>query len=204
MGFPWGSEMRPINSQAARGGQRHRSFDPITQRAKEIERLAAANQLHREGSQCPYCGKYRIGLNDHIRAKHPKNITNPEPPVPIEQPTRQITTLTPPKQVRRISCAYCGRHIVKYDEHRRKMHCREVTECPHCYRWFNIQSGGLRKCPSCKNQFTLNRNYKAKGASVECPHCFDEFYSEKSGRVRCAKCKRMVHLNKNLTVKKDQ
>jgi hypothetical protein len=49
----------------------------MRRRREELELIAADRQAkeergRREGRQCPYCGAWRVGLEDHIRVKHPE------------------------------------------------------------------------------------------------------------------------------------
>jgi hypothetical protein len=213
----WNSpyRLRPINRQAARllRSPTNRIRKQRRRRAKSAVDSPFRIRRQAVGRKCPICGKLKIGLEDHIRAKHPSQsgsvryktiAVQPKPQVARRiSPTALISTRTPAtSEPNTRSCQHCGRRFVRLEAHIKKAHLREAVECPFCCDQFKNQSTGRRRCPSCRRFFTLKRNYALKGAHIECPSCMDEFYTEKPGKIRCSNCQSLLYLNKNLTLRK--
>jgi hypothetical protein len=147
--------------------------------------------------RCPYCDEPKIGLIDHIRAKHP---TKAGKWIRMSNQSQA----KPPSKVGKSKCRYCAKFVKDQFAHLLRIHKLKRLECPYCYEEFGAASAGPQKCPSCKRWFTLNRNYRPKGDVVECRHCGDDIYTEKSGIVICPACRNQVRVNKDLTLSKNR
>lgn len=149
--------------------------------------------------ECPYCGKMKLGLQQHIADKHPEvavpkavaSADHDGEPLPAVEsgPSRQEPRSIPAN--RRI-CPVCKKDFVYLKTHFRRVHAKHLLECPHCFEEQVFDRTGRRKCKNCLRVFTVGDDGKIPGTYVECRNCYDDVFAERSGRKKCGTCGKMV------------
>lgn len=185
--FPWGSPLftRPVNRQAA----------------NLLKRVNDAGSVKKRGPKrkCPYCGARKLGLEDHIRAKHPDAIEIPDSRV-LEIADRALTVpVTPRSPKTETACPCCGKPFLRLTSHMRVAHPKDSARCPYpeCGAWVAIARTGRITCPSCRKRFTVSPRFRVIGKRLSCPFCRGLMYNERSGRIRCRSCRKLIRVRKD-------
>lgn len=203
----------PINRQADRF-LTHKSRKRHKKKKKRIQTTPKV-KTQRPRRLCPICGKWKIGLESHMSAKH-RGATIPPPPdqfvnlifgksKPAQSSPmgalkpKETGVAAPPAsnrwQISKIAgkkkrrCPICEDQFTRLSQHVSQAHDQVLTECPSCYAEIVVKTAGKRRCGECRKFFTIGDKGKAVGIRAECPGCFNDFYTEKLGLIACPTCK---------------
>ena len=201
--FPWGSPLyiRPINKQAA---NLLKGEEGILKRKDDITTTRPVDR--RTKRECPFCGARKIGLEDHIRAKHQEPPKLPADRVRIGRKFRMDEPSGTKPDTYRTACPCCGRFFTRLASHIQRAHPKNSVRCPYpeCGTWLAIGRAGCHICPGCRKRFTLSPRFRVFGKRLMCPFCREEMYNERSGRIRCKCCRNSIRVKKDLSPYKRQ
>ena len=171
---------------------------------------------------CPYCGKAKMGMADHIKSKHPGKAVVLGKPEPLSDPGESSRTtggdsgFTKPSSSVATAvgtgnfacfretgsvCALCGKAVRRLAAHLRISHKTRLFECPCCFELLASTKSRVR-CPSCGKAFKLSASGKPVGFRGEWPFCFNDSYLERIGTVTCTFCKHRLVVTKSRNISK--
>ena len=115
------------------------------------------------GSPCPYCGRRKKGLAEHIRAKHP-DLPVSVPPSRTEarkslsgqagEPPRPRVMTPVPHDRPSYACPICSAGVDDVAEHLTARHGYARFACPRCAGTIFMTLGDSVACPTCRHKFT--------------------------------------------------
>ncbi len=135
--------------------------------AERVMREASRTRISRAkpntGSPCPYCGRRKKGLAEHIRAKHPEVQANgPSSRTEARRSLSAQTGKVPGPQVRApvahrrpsYACPLCSAGVDDVAEHLAARHGYARFACPRCAGTIFMTLGDSVACPTCRQKFT--------------------------------------------------
>ena len=177
----------PINRQADRF-LTHKSRKRHKKKKKGIKTTPKV-KTQRPRRLCPICGKWKIGLEAHMSAKH-RGATIPKPAVSLVKPIigEKFPNLSFVLQAPIPQPAKAG------DTQKPVREVQRQTSSPAITRRAPKTTGKKRRCPVCAAQYNRLSQHIAQAHDqvfIECPSCYAEIIVKGAGKRRCCECRKV-------------